>query len=238
MGKKKSILGIFFTSTCPVCGKTIGYSEKGPCSLCKKELKYIRQGGCVKCGKPLLDMDKVFCTECRKRKFAFDRGISVFEHSGKIRKSIYDFKYKNKRNYGEFYADEAVRIYGRLIKSWDIDVIVPVPVHRKREIERGYNQAGVFAKEISKRLNIPLDDEVLIRKKKTTPQKELTEIVRRQNLKDAFAVNKSMISGRKNILVVDDIYTTGSTVDACSKILKCAGAKKVYFLCISSGVDR
>lgn len=232
------VLGIFFTNTCPVCGQTVAYNQKGACVECKTKIKYVREPQCKKCGRPIMDEYKMICPMCEKGNHSFDKGMCVFEHTGEIKKSIYDFKYQNRREYSEFYAKEAVRIYGREIKKLNIHAIIPVPIHKEREIERGYNQALEFAQVLGRYTGIPVAKRVLIRKKKTSPQKELSETGRYINLKNAFAVEQSNLKGIRNALIVDDIYTTGSTIDACSSILKRAGVEKVYFLCISAGAGK
>lgn len=230
-----SVLGMFFTNTCPLCGKVLAFNAKGACKECNEKVKYVREPRCQKCGRPLGDMDQILCEECAKRNHHFDAGICIYEHTGQIKKSIYEFKYKNRREYGEFYAGESVKMYGKLLKQWNIDAIIPVPIHKDRERERGYNQATVFGQALARIIAVPIKKNILIRTKKTERQKELTDIMRYLNLKNAFSIDRNAMEGIKNVLVVDDIYTTGSTVDACSSILKKAGARKVYFLCISAG---
>lgn len=232
----KKLINLFYPLTCPICNKVLTRGEK-ICKQCEEEINVIREPKCQKCGKALSGSEKIYCRDCQEKQHIFDKGVAVFEHKGQIRESIYRFKYNNARVYAEYYADVAVQIYGKLFKSWEIDAIVPVPIYKERELKRGYNQAYVFAKEVSERLKIPLENKLLIRIKNTLPQKELAENMRYLNLKDAFAVNKEQMKGVKNILLVDDIYTTGSTVDACSSILKKAGIKKVYVLCVSAGKD-
>lgn len=238
MGLINNILGIFFTNTCPVCGQSVAFNHEGICKGCKGKIKYVREPRCKKCGRPLGDMYQMVCVACSKRKHDFDMGVCVFEHSGEIKKSIYEFKYKNRREYGEFYAKEAAKIYGRELKEWNVQAIIPVPIHKERELERGYNQALEFGQALARFTGIPVKKRALIRRKKTSPQKELTEIMRYLNLKNAFAVERNSLEGIKRVLIVDDIYTTGSTIDACSSILKKAGVEKVYFLCISAGAGQ
>lgn len=233
-----SILGIFFTNTCPLCGQTIAFHAKGACRECSEKIRYVREPRCQKCGRPLGDMDQIMCEECTKRKHYFDAGVCLYEYSGQIKESIYEFKYKNRREYGDFYAEEAVKIYGKLLKQWNLNAIIPVPVHKEREIERGYNQAAEFGQALAGRTGIPIRKNILIRTKKTERQKELTDIMRYLNLKNAFSIDCNAMEGLRNVLVVDDIYTTGSTVDACSAVLKKAGAENVYFLCISAGRNK
>lgn len=232
----KKLINIFYPMTCPICGKALSGKRK-VCRQCEKTVEIIREPKCQKCGKALLGKEKIYCGDCNEKIRSFDRGVAVFEHNGEIRESIYRFKYDNARVYAQYYADEAVKIYGKLLREWNIDAIVPVPIYKERELKRGYNQALVFAKEVARLTNISLESRLIIRTKNTVPQKELTENMRHLNLKDAFAVDKDRMKGIRNILLVDDIFTTGSTVDACSAILKKAGAKRVYVLCISAGKD-
>lgn len=124
--------------------------------------------------------------------------------------------------------------YARWISRLGIDAIIPVPLHRKRRRERGYNQAELFAKEIGKRTGIPVETKLLYRCINTRPQKELNDQERKKNLKKAFTIAQNIVQLRK-VLLVDDIYTTGSTVDAAAECLKVSGIQEVYVLCISIG---
>ena len=232
----ESIINIFFPRVCPICGKIISGGED-ICRQCEKNISIIREPKCQKCGKPMRGADKIYCRDCQERERAFDRGIAVFEHKGKIKESIYRFKYDNNRNNVAYYGRTAIAIYARQIREWKIDAIVPVPIHKKRERKRGYNQASVFAEELARRTGIALKKNIIIRKKNTMPQKDLNREMRTQNLKYAFAVDCGKIKEIENVLLVDDIFTTGSTAEACSRILKKAGVKHVYVLCISAGDD-
>ena len=124
--------------------------------------------------------------------------------------------------------------YGDQIKRWGIQEIIPVPLHRRRQRRRGYNQAAILAEELGKLVHIPVNEKAIFRIRNTRPQKELDDAQRAGNLKGAFAV-----AGQKKVkpvvLVIDDIYTTGSTIQRVAKMLKTAGAEKVYFLTISIG---
>ena len=139
---------------------------------------------------------------------------------------MYRFKYSNKREYADFYAKEAVRIYGDWIRRKQIEAIVPVPMYRLKEKGRGYNQAAVFARTLGEKMNLPVEKRMVKRIRNTTPQKI--------NLKKAFQLVPNIVKYRK-ILIVDDIYTTGSTIDAVAEVLLQAGVDEIYFLCISIG---
>ena len=186
------------------------------------------------CGRPLRDETKEFCHDCGKKRSYVRQGRSVWLHSGPVPGAVYRFKYQNKRSYGQIFAAEMERCCGRQVRRWEIDEIMPVPLHPSRKRMRGYNQAEILASELSQRMGIPFKNNVLFRIRKTVPQNELDDEERRQNLRGAFGVSAEWIPCR-NVLLIDDIYTTGSTVERCAKMLKKAGAQNVYFLTISIG---
>ena len=138
-----------------------------------------------------------------------------------MKQSIYRFKDGGRREYAEFYAKESARLYGDWIKRKDIQAIIPIPIHRHKRYKRGYNQAEIYAKELGKQCGLPVDSKTLIRVVDTLPQKTL----------------KIGVDGVqwKRVLVVDDIYTTGSTVDAAAAVLREAGVEKIYILSITIG---
>lgn len=228
------VKNILFPAVCPICGKIL--TEKQMiCDKCKEEVSIIKEPRCIKCGKPLETDERLRCTDCSKKQHFFERGVSVFEYTGDFKESMYRFKYSNAREYADFYACVADKMYHKLMRQWNIDVIIPVPMYNKKKKKRGYNQAEVFGKVLSKYMDIPILTDILIRSKDTIPQKELNDEQRRENLFNAFAINPEGMSSYRNVLLVDDIYTTGSTIDACARLLLATGVQKVYFLCISSG---
>lgn len=153
-----------------------------------------------------------------------------------MKKSMYAFKYNNRREYGDFYANAVVSQFGNIINAWQADVLVPVPMFKIKKRKRGYNQAEVFAAALSRKLCIPMDSKILDRIRDTTPQKELNEQDRKNNIKNAFQIRKNGLEYSK-IVLVDDIYTTGTTIDECAKVFLQAGINQVYFIaaCIGKG---
>ena len=151
-----------------------------------------------------------------------------------MRASISRFKYHNRREYADFYAEELLRAYGRMLRSWQPDALIPVPLHKSRMRKRGFNQAALVAERMGERLGIPVEEKLLIRVKKTSPQKELNDSARRENLKNAFQLCGNDVK-LKRVVLIDDIYTTGSTLDAAAAALLAAGVEKVYFLSICIG---
>jgi ComF family protein len=158
-----------------------------------------------------------------------------------MRHSIANFKYHNRKEYAKFYIEEMTRLYGTKILQLAPDVIVPIPIHKSKYLERGYNQADILAKGLGKKLNLPVSSQLLIRNKKTLPQKKLSDKERLRNLQEAFSFNKQeeerLQKTISKVLLVDDIYTTGSTIEACTNVLKSNGISRVYFivLCIGKG---
>lgn len=226
--------GLIFPRRCPICDKILTFNGKLICDKCKDKLIYINEPRCKKCGKQLIKYEDEYCYDCKKGKHIYREGAAAFSHTGDIKKSIYKIKYCNKREYVEFYTNELIKNYGKKIMSWNCDYIIPVPLHRKRQIRRGYNQAEIIAKIISKKTGIPIRTDILARVKNTKPQKELNDEDRKKNLENAFKIHKSIVKLKK-IILVDDIYTTGSTIDACTKTLLRYGAVEVYFLSLSIG---
>lgn len=151
-----------------------------------------------------------------------------------MKQSIYRFKDGGRREYAEFYAKESARLYGDWIKRKDIQAIIPIPIHRHKRYKRGYNQAEVYAKELGKQCGLPIDSKTLIRVVVTLPQKTLSDRERKNNLKKALKIGVDGVQW-KRVLVVDDIYTTGSTVDAAAAVLREAGVEKIYILSITIG---
>ena len=224
---------LLYPKTCCFCGKI---SVQEICDSCKEKVSYIKEPRCKKCGKPIRYEEQEYCHDCQKQSFQYLQGRSLWIHKGAVPWSIYQFKYHNRRIYGKFYAKELYRVYGESIEEWGIDLIVPVPLHWRRRRKRGYNQAEIVARYLGELTGIPVDKHLVIRKKYTEPQKTLNNKERVKNLKHVFDVRKMTVRA-KNILLIDDIYTTGSTIDAISKVLLEKGHNKVWFLTISIGQD-
>jgi ComF family protein len=200
---------------------------------CLGKIEYVRGATCAKCGKPLLDDTQEYCEDCRRTKHNFDRGYSVFAYRS-ISGSIYRFKYMGRQEYAEFYGLATAGILGRKLKSLGIEAIVPVPMYPAKERKRGYNQAAVYAGAVSSQLRIPVLEGAVRRVRNTAPMKELDARGRRNNLKKAFIIAKNDVKF-KCVLIIDDIYTTGSTIDEIAHEFRMAGVQKIYCLTLAIG---
>lgn len=188
----------------------------------------------MRCGKPIRDEDKEYCFDCEKKASCITQGRSLWLHKEPVSTAVYKFKYKNKRSWGEVFAGEMAKYYTDQIKKWGIEEMIPIPLHQSRRRKRGYNQAEILARYLSEKTGVPYASDVLFRTKKTTAQKQLDRQERMANLRGAFSVSKEW-KPAENVLLIDDIYTTGATLEQAAKILKKAGAQNVYFLTISIG---
>lgn len=231
---REKIVGTLYPRQCPVCREIVYPKGDTICRECRNGLPYISGARCRKCSKPVHNEVVEYCYDCSRKKHFYNEGISLFEHKGSIKNAIYDIKYNNKREYLDFFADEIVLRCGDRIKGWQADVIVPVPLYKRKEVKRGFNQAAEAAARIGRRLDIPVSGKILYRIQDTVPQKELTDKGRKKNVENAFIVNENIVKF-KRVIIVDDIYTTGSTIDSCAGVLRNAGVEKVYFVTFSIG---
>lgn len=226
-----------YPSCCRICGKIMS-SDNLVCSECHKELDYLIEPVCKKCGKKVISTEQEYCFDCSSTQHFFEQNRGVFEYKGQIKSSIYNFKYKNKRKNADFYIDEIISKCGKWIRRCDVDCLIPIPIHESRKRQRGYNQSKILADGIAKEFNIPVYDNILSRQKKTLPQKQLNNNKRKNNLKNAFRIESGVKQiESKRIMIVDDIYTTGSTIDEAALSLKHSGAKTVFSItvCIGDG---
>lgn len=231
---KADMIGLLFPRRCPVCHEAVEERGELACQICRTRLPYVREPSCRKCGKPLLTEEREYCGDCRKKKHLFRQGKAPFVYDSLMRTSIARFKYGGRREYAAFYAEEILRRCAREAVLWKVEVLIPIPLHPSRKRKRGYNQAALLAEELSRRCGIPVDEKRLVRTRKTRAQKELNDQERLANLKGAFSVRGGNVP-YKNIILVDDIYTTGSTIDEAARVLMENGAQTVFFLCICVG---
>ncbi len=190
---------------------------------------------CKKCGRPIKQEAEELCDSCRTHRHDFDQGKSVFLYQGEMKRSIYAFKYGKRQEYAKAYAEEMIRALGWWINKNRPEAILPIPIHIWKRKKRGYNQAELLADELGMYFDIPVEKRLLLRTRNTKPQKNLSEQERRNNLKNAFKISQNKVK-LKYVMLCDDIYTTGATVDAAARELKGAGVERVdvLSLCIGS----
>ncbi len=178
-------------------------------------------------------MEAELCHDCSGKTHLFDKGRALYEYES-IREALYRMKYAGRKEYAEFFALELSLFLKEEILKWNADALIPVPLHSTRQRKRGFNQAQLLAEHLGEFLGIPVRSDLLKRCKKTVPQKELSLAERQNNLKKAFKISQYDVK-LKTIIVIDDIFTTGSTIDAMSSELRRAGVQKIYFITLAIG---
>jgi competence protein ComFC len=219
-GLLKLIGDLFFPPVCVGCGK-IG---KFICTKCMQNLPLLLPPLCEKCGKP--ESTGLLCPTCWGWQANIDGIRSPYRFDGVIRDAIYEFKYKNIRSMAGFMAD--------LLASYLIncpmpgDVLVSVPLSQQRLRTRGYNQSSILTRELSKLVRLPVVEDCLVRTRNSPPQARTTNVrERHRNVSGAFACRDDRLSG-KRVILLDDVCTTGATLDACALALKNGNAISVW----------
>ena len=230
---RQAAADLLFPRRCPVCGGVAMPKGRLICPACLKQLSFVSSPACMKCGKEIGSREQEYCADCIRRKKSFTRGFALLNYDSRAAVSMAAVKYHNKREYLDFYARAAALRFKKQFRQAGIQVIVPVPVHASRLKARGFNQAAVLAEKLSAELGIPWE-ELLIREKKTDPQKSLGSAERLKNLRGAFEAEQE--AGKwERVLLVDDIYTTGSTAEICSRALLKTGVKQVFVFAVCIG---
>lgn len=231
---KNWVLDFLYPRRCPICGEIQNYGDVQICKSCMSGLKRVEPPFCMRCGKTVWSDEQEYCEDCKRFPKYYEKGYPVFIYQEPLKKALYDFKYHNQREYALFFAK---CMYYRFHEEWEklsFDGIVPVPLHKNKLRRRGYNQAALLAKQLSKQLAVPFYTDYLVRKEDTGPQKELNDRQRMKNLKKAFKIGKNKIK-LKRILLVDDIYTSGATIASCTEVLQSAGVEQVWYASVAIG---
>ncbi|MBQ1172350.1 MAG: ComF family protein [Lachnospiraceae bacterium] len=238
--KKINILDYLYPPRCPVCDKPVLQKEShdGFCATCLGKLPIIRGKRCCKCGRALSDLEKEYCSDCLKYGLAhiYDKGLALCTYDDALRDMIYRLKYGNRSEYANALGKLLADSFATALKRAGAEGVVAVPLHEKRIRKRGYNQAELLAKSFCMHSGIPFYKHYVERVKDTKPLKSMSRPERQNNLKKAFKIGKNDVKLKVSI-VIDDIYTTGSTIDALAEVLKEAGVHKVYFLTVAIGDD-
>ena len=247
------LLSLLYPPVCPVCGEILTKAVaavENPyiCSSCYGKISFPAEPRCLNCSRPVFDEREELCPDCKKKKKRrFDQSVSLMLHDEVSKKILYDLKYYNRKDNARMLAFEAAQREGWRMQMWGIDVIIPVPLHKKRQISRGYNQAQVLAEQFVRNLDlmqsgrepaIDVDSGFLVRVRQTKAQKELSGEQRRANIREAFTVRYREPPDKyagKTILLIDDIYTSGATLSECAGVLKRHGARRVYCLTFAIG---
>lgn len=221
------ILNIIYPKRCGVCGDLISGNDPYICNDCNNKLEPIINL-CPKCGSDNYFDD--YCYHCLNRDYYFDKNISIFKYDEAMRSAIHQFKYGKNLNQGRSLSHlSLIELLKKDINFNNYDYILPVPIHKNRLRQRGFNQCDIIANIFSEKLNIEI-----IKMKRiidTQAQSGLNTEKRMENVKDAFFIDGDLKF--KNIIIIDDIFTTGSTLNSIAKTLKDKGAKDILTITLS-----
>ena len=226
-----------FPRTCPVCKEIVMPRGQLICRECLAQLSFVTEPVCVKCGKQILTQSRELCYDCAHHERTFIANRAMLNYEENARECMVGLKYNNCREHAELFGQMMTIRLRDFILEMNPDCLVPVPVHRQRLKIRGYNQAELVAQVIGREMDIPVIGSILIRRKHTEAMKKLNAEERLKNLREAFDVNREAIpEGISRVMLVDDIFTTGATIEACSKIL-CAEGLETASICVCIGSD-
>ncbi len=229
---------LIFPPACCSCGALLGRGMTTFCGACLSEIRFIRAPLCPVCGIPYPNEEEINhrCADCIRSKESFSLARAVGVYDAVLLEVIHRFKYRGRINLGEVLGRFMAEFRYEDLRIEDYSLIVPVPLHRRRLKERGFNQAVVLAREISRRHAVPMDFGVLKRKIYTEPQTGLGRDDRLRNIRGAFEVVRPEAVKEKKVLLIDDVYTTGSTVRECARVLGKCGASEVAALTLARAV--
>jgi ComF family protein len=223
------VLDFIFPRECVGCGRE-GFWI---CPKCQKKIIRLKYLYCPKC--KTKTKNGQFCKNCRQDFALKGIIIAAYFQSGPLREAIHIYKYEGVFGELENYLGRLlIKRLKNNLPSGD-KVIIPIPLHFKKKIKRGFNQAEHLAKIISREFSLPLETRVLKRKKETDPQVGLKKKSRQKNIEGAFKITSSAKIKNKTVLLVDDVATTGLTLDEAAKILRRAGAKEIWGVVIAQG---
>jgi ComF family protein len=246
-----ALASVFLPAGCQLCEKVLIRASRLPiCDECLGSFALIGEKICGRCGLPLDAFPveptessqgaggELRCGPCRMDAYHFDRTRSVFRYEEAVVRAIVMLKFEEMEPLADWFAERLAR---RL--SWDatytgLDAVVPVPLHKTRHQERGFNQAEMLSKRLAKSLKLPHQGALLVRRQPRPNKHLLTERERWDAVRSAFATIAGSRIDKKRVLLVDDVMTTGATLDACAKVLRDAGAAEVYGLTVARAVLR
>jgi ComF family protein len=233
-----AIASLVFASPCRICSEVLTNASRIPiCERCLNGFEKIGEPMCAGCGRPFTTagagrIGTPLCRLCRVGFYGFDRARSFAIYDEALREAVLLLKYQELTRLGDWFAERLADVVARAPGEWNADVVVPIPLHADRRRERGYNQAELIARPLAERLGIPFNSRTLVRTKPRPPQLVLSRTEHWKSVRGAYAIRPSVKVDNLRVLLVDDVLTTGATLDAGARVLKKAGAATVLGLTV------
>jgi competence protein ComFC len=245
-GVREALSSLVFPAPCRICGQILDTGNRIPfCHSCLRALKQeLPDPLCTCCGRPIVStavvggISKPQCHLCRNQVYDFDFARSFGAYSPPMAGAILLLKYGDVTPIGTWFAQQLAALAGRQPQEYAADAVVPVPLDRGRLRERGYNQAELIAKPLAFLLRIPFRSYLLVRTRPRPNQLRLTRRERWDTVRGAYATQETAQVDKLRVLLVDDVFTTGATLDACSRALKRAGAAWVACLTVARALPQ
>ena len=232
-------LGFLYPEICQLCGEQRATAKEGfVCRRCWSHVRFIKPPFCERCGLPFEgDLTTPFeCSNCREMELHFSAARSAVVARGAVREIIHRYKYQRALWFEPFLAGLLLRETVPALRGQNWDLIVPVPLHPLKQREREFNQAARLAARLSTAMKIPLNQGLLRRVTPTATQTRLTRQQRAANMRGAFALRPGARLNGEQVVLVDDVFTTGATTSACAQVLRAGGAGDVCVWTVARGL--
>jgi len=232
------LASVLFAAPCRICDQVLTNASRIPiCEACLAGFERIDDPMCQCCGRPFIsaatsESAQSLCRLCRVDFYAFSRARSFAVYNDVLSEAIVLLKYEQVTRLGAWFADRLAEIVRQAADQWQADIVVPVPLHAERRRERGYNQAELIARPLAKRLNMRLEPRMLVRIKPRPAQLVLSRTDHWKSVRGAYTVREGRKVDNLRVMLVDDVLTTGATLDACARALKKAGAQVILGLTV------
>ncbi len=238
------LASVFFPAPCRICEATLDTASRIPiCRECLESLRPLSGPLCQICGRPFpsavaATARRPLCHACRRGVYAFDLARSYGVYDGPMVQAITLLKYRAVTPLGGWFAARLAELAARPPEGFAADVVVPVPLHASRLRERGYNQAELIARPLAKRLRLPFRSYLLVRTRARPDKLKLSRQERWRTVRGAYALREGNRVDNLRVLLVDDVFTSGATLDACARALRGAGAASVLGLTVARVVPQ
>ncbi len=237
-----AVVSVLFPAPCRLCEAPLETASRIPvCRECLGSLRPFSGPACQGCGRPFVSeqaalVPRPLCRACRAGVYAFDLARSYGPYDEKMTPAILLLKRNPIAPLGAWFADRLAELIAREPQLGEVDLVVPVPLHRARLRERGHNQAELIARPLARRMRLPLASNLLIRIKPRPAKLRMTRRERWLSVRGAYTIYKGKRVDKARILLIDDVFTTGATVDSCARVLRGAGAANVIALTVARAV--
>jgi competence protein ComFC len=234
-----AVVSVFFPAGCRICDNLLERASRVPfCEECLSSFAAPPEKKCEVCGQALgwiylREGEPLVCRACQQKTYAFDRARSYGIYDGALVRAILLLKWERMEPVGAWFAQRLAELARQEVTLLAADVVVPVPLHQDRQRERGYNQAGLISRPLARELRLPHKALLLIRTRPRPNKQVLSFEERWESVRGAFATRPGSQVDNKRVLLVDDVMTTGATLDACAKALLESGAKSVIALTVA-----